>query len=171
MCQGNFIFVQIHEYTWGKIKKKINKVFSVNLCNHDGSLSHLPIFCTILLVLSALTIRPEKSDMIYSNKIQAVWKCLFIFSTLMVATLIFTTWKFDAAKSLRKEKATQELFVYLTQTESCLRTSLILNLDLGNRSKCRCDVVVLSYKAKRPQRSPGSLHLLVWQHNRLGIRP
>ena len=68
---------------------------------------HLPIFCTI--PLSALTIRPDKSDMILLNKIQAVWKCLFIFSILVMATLISTTWKFDFAKSPNKEKATQDL--------------------------------------------------------------
>ena len=56
-------------------KKK--KDFTSDLCNHDGSMFHLPTFCTILL--SALTIRPDKSDMILLNKIQAVWKCLFIF--------------------------------------------------------------------------------------------
>ena len=120
--------------------------FLSDLCNHDGSMFHLSIFYTILL--SALTIRPDKSDMILLNKIQAAWKCLFIFSALVMATLIFTTWKFDSAKSPNQVKATQELFVYLTQTERCLRTNVTRNLDLGNRSKCRCDVVVLSYKAE-----------------------
>ena len=66
---------------------------------------HLPIFCTI--PLSVLTIRPYKSEMILLNNIQAVW-CLFIFSILVMATLIFNTRKFDFAKSPNKEKATQE---------------------------------------------------------------
>ncbi|CAH3166225.1 unnamed protein product [Pocillopora meandrina] len=65
-----------------------------------------------------------------------------------MATLIFTTWKFDSAKTPNQVKATQESFLYLTQTERCLRKNVTLNLDLGNRSKCRCDVVVLSYKAE-----------------------
>ena len=116
------------------------------MCNHDGSLFYLPI--SYMNLLSALTIQPDKSDMIPLNKIQPAWKCLFIFSTLVMATLIFTTWKFDSAKTPNQVKATQELFVYLTQTERCLRTKLTRNLDLGNRSKCRCDVVVLSYKAE-----------------------
>ena len=47
--------------------------FLSDLCNHDGSMFHLSIFYTILL--SALTIRPDKSDMILLNKIQAAWKC------------------------------------------------------------------------------------------------
>ena len=55
------------------------------------------------------TIRPYKSDMIFLNKIQEVWKCLFIFSILVMATLISATWKFDFAKSPNKEKATQDL--------------------------------------------------------------
>ena len=78
--------------------------FLSDLCNHDGSMFHLSIFYTILL--SALTIRPDKSDMILLNKIQAALKCLFIFSTLVMATLIFTTWKFDSAKSPNQVKAT-----------------------------------------------------------------
>ena len=46
--------------------------FLSDLCNHGSSMFHLSIFCTILL--SALTIRPDKSDMILFNKIQAAWK-------------------------------------------------------------------------------------------------
>ena len=37
-------------------------------------------------------------------------------------------------------------FIYLTQTEQCLSPSLIQTLELSDASKCRCDVIVLSYK-------------------------
>ena len=37
-------------------------------------------------------------------------------------------------------------FIYLTQTEQCLTSSLIQTLELSDASKCRCDVIVLSYK-------------------------
>ena len=37
-------------------------------------------------------------------------------------------------------------FIYLTQTEQCLTPSLIQTLELSNTSKCRCHVIVLSYK-------------------------
>ena len=37
-------------------------------------------------------------------------------------------------------------FVFLTETEECLRQELIQHLDLNTSWSCRCDVVVLSYK-------------------------
>ena len=45
-------------------------------------------------------------------------------------------------------------FIYLTQTEQCLSSKLIQNLELTNCSECRCDVVVLSYKKKCREVSP-----------------
>ena len=39
-------------------------------------------------------------------------------------------------------------FIYLTQTEQCLKPSLIQTLELSDASKCRCDVIVLSYKTE-----------------------
>ena len=44
------------------------------------------------------------------------------------------------------ERLLSPQFVYLTQTEKCLRSNLSHSLELYNRSKCRCDVLVLSYR-------------------------
>lgn len=46
------------------------------------------------------------------------------------------------------EKTTQSArpFVFLTETEECLRQELIQTLGLNTSWSCRCDVVVLSYK-------------------------
>ena len=46
-------------------------------------------------------------------------------------------------------------FVFLTQTEQCLRQKLITNLELSTSLKCRCDVIVLSYQREcRAENSP-----------------
>ena len=37
-------------------------------------------------------------------------------------------------------------FLYLSQTEGCLPTSLLTGDVIGNETACRCDVLVLSYK-------------------------
>ena len=47
-----------------------------------------------------------------------------------------------------KNSKTSPPFIYLTQTEQCLPPYLIQNLELDDSSKCRCDVVVLSFKAE-----------------------
>ena len=44
-------------------------------------------------------------------------------------------------------------FIYLTQTEQCLTPSLIQTLELNDASRCRCDVIVLSYKNKCLEKS------------------
>ena len=44
------------------------------------------------------------------------------------------------------ERPLSPQFVYLTQTEKCLRPNVSHSLELYNRSKCRCDVLVLSYR-------------------------
>ena len=44
-------------------------------------------------------------------------------------------------------------FIYLTQTEQCLTPSLIQTLELSDASKCRCDVIVLSYKTECLEKS------------------
>lgn len=55
----------------------------------------------------------------------------------------------------RREKKTGTTpFIYLTQTEQCLPSKLTQNLELSNRSNCRCDVIVLSYKKECREESP-----------------
>ena len=44
-------------------------------------------------------------------------------------------------------------FVFLTQTEQCLTPGLIQTLELSDASKCRCDVIVLSYKTECLEKS------------------
>ncbi|XP_022802132.1 uncharacterized protein LOC111339685 [Stylophora pistillata] len=52
------------------------------------------------------------------------------------------------------EKPVSPPFVYLTQTEKCLRSKFSRNLELHNPSKCRCDVIVLSYREECHQVRP-----------------
>ena len=52
-------------------------------------------------------------------------------------------------------------FVFLTQTEQCLRQKLITNLELSTSLKCRCDVIVLSYQREcRAENSPSHVRYL-----------
>ena len=44
-------------------------------------------------------------------------------------------------------------FIYLTQTKQCLTPSLIQTLELSDASKCRCDVIVLSFKSECLEKS------------------
>lgn len=54
----------------------------------------------------------------------------------------------------REKKTGTTPFIYLTQTEQCLPSKLTQNLELSNRSNCRCDVIVLSYKKECREESP-----------------
>lgn len=51
-------------------------------------------------------------------------------------------------------------FIYLTQTEQCLTPSLIQTLELSDASKCRCDVIVLSYKTECVEKSTSHITYL-----------
>ena len=51
-------------------------------------------------------------------------------------------------------------FIFLAQTEQCLRPQLIENLELSTSKKCRCDVIVLSYRKHcREEKTPHITYL------------
>jgi len=51
-------------------------------------------------------------------------------------------------------------FIYLTQTEQCLTPGLIQTLELSDPLKCRCDVIVLSYKTECLEKSTPHIRYL-----------
>ncbi|KAL9965285.1 hypothetical protein ACROYT_G029060 [Oculina patagonica] len=58
----------------------------------------------------------------------------------------------DVVESTNKSKVSPP-FIYLTQTEQCLPPYLIQTLELEHSSKCRCDVIVLSFKTECQENS------------------
>ncbi|KAJ7387977.1 hypothetical protein OS493_040678, partial [Desmophyllum pertusum] len=44
-------------------------------------------------------------------------------------------------------------FIYLTQTEQCLPSKLVQNLQLNVSSECQCEVIVLSYETESQEES------------------
>ena len=83
-------------------------------------------------------------------------KIFFRFSALILlltlALAIFLTFRpkhsqdFTQTSLVQKRTESPRPFVFLTQTEECLRQELIQNLGLNASWSCRCDVVVLSYQ-------------------------
>ena len=65
----------------------------------------------------------------------------------------------DVVERTEKSKVSPP-FVYLIQTEQCLPPYLIQNLELSDSSKCRCDAIVLSYKAECQEESPAHISYL-----------
>ena len=55
-----------------------------------------------------------------------------------------------------KDKIGSRPFVFLTQTEQCLRQKLVETLRLHSAAKCKCDVIVLSYKKECKQENLAS---------------
>lgn len=111
--------------------------------------------------------RSLKEVDIFDPKTAMFKQFLVVYLLLLLGTsvlLIFFENKLKVSKqaspsatdvSERTEKQTvSPPFVYLTQTEQCLRSKIIQNLELSNSSKCRCDVIVLSYKKECLEESP-----------------
>jgi len=73
----------------------------------------------------------------------------------LVRTLTFILQlKFSPARnftSIQKQlSSTQKPFIYPTETEQCLPQNLASSSQIGDPETCNCDVIVLSFKAKRP---------------------
>ena len=96
------------------------------------------------------------------KKFSAIFTCVFVTSGLLVnvhddqlfreTTRSRNSHVVDVTEYTMKSKVSPP-FVYLTQTEQCLTPSLIQTLELSDASKCRCDVIVLSYKAECLEKS------------------
>ena len=80
--------------------------------------------------------------------------CLSAITLLVMMFLnsIVLIMRFNDARAVKKDVDSTvknmgaRPFAFLTQTEQCLPLKLIYNLELSTGSKCRCDVIVLSYK-------------------------
>ena len=93
----------------------------------------------------------------------ATLTCVFVTSCLLVniqdlddqireTTDSERTRAVDVTESTIKSK-TSSPFICLTQTEQCLTPGLIQTLELSDTSKCRCDIVILSFKTKCLEKS------------------
>ena len=103
-----------------------------------------------------------------SNKRQTLKKFSAIFGYLLVTSVLLVNLQDDQFRETTgsserthvvnvteytmKSKVSPP-FIYLTQTEQCLTPSLIQTLELNDASRCRCDVIVLSYKNKCLEKS------------------
>ena len=93
------------------------------------------------------------SSVKYSAKMFKIFfrfSVLILLLTVTLATILTFRIKhsrhFTQTPLLQKTTESTRPFVFLTQTEECLRQELIQNLGLNTSWSCRCDVVVLSYK-------------------------
>ena len=96
------------------------------------------------------------------KRFSAIFTCVFVTSGLLVnvhddqlfreTTGSRNSHVVDITEYTMKSKVSPP-FIYLTQTEQCLTPSLIQTLELSDASKCRCDVVVLSYKTECLEKS------------------
>ena len=62
------------------------------------------------------------------------------------AELLANNWKLHDYTARRS--ITQKPFIYLTQTEQCLRRNLASSSEIGDPDTCNCDVIVLSYRVE-----------------------
>ena len=97
-------------------------------------------------------------------------KLLYCFSALgLLVMFVYTIIlnrpanNFPARTEITKDSARRP-FVFLTQTEQCLSTKLIQNLELSTSWRCRCDVFVLSYRKECIEEKP--LHFTYLFDNR-----
>lgn len=95
------------------------------------------------------------------KKFSAIFTCVFVTSYLLVnvqddqireTTGSRNSHVVNITEYTMKSKVSPP-FIYLTQTEQCLTPSLIQTLELSDASKCRCDVIVLSYKTECREKS------------------
>lgn len=96
------------------------------------------------------------------KRFSAIFTCVFVTSGLLVnvhddqlfreITGSRNSHVVDITDYTMKNKVSPP-FIYLTQTEQCLTPSLIQTLELSDASKCRCDVIVLSYKTECLEKS------------------
>ena len=56
--------------------------------------------------------------------------------------------------------STPKLFIYLTQTEHCLPQNLSSSKEMGDENTCKCDVIVLSYRAPCQEAKPSHVSYL-----------
>ena len=94
------------------------------------------------------------------KRFTAIILVLVIFVFLKVYVNKFQTVYLASAPVKNVVEGTEKLdrvsppFVYLTQTEQCLPSKLAQNLQLNVSSKCRCEVIVLSYQTECQEESP-----------------
>ena len=96
------------------------------------------------------------------KRFSAIFTCMFVTSGLLVnvqddrlvreTTGSRNSHSVNITEYTMKSKASPP-FIYLTQTEQCLTPGLIQTLELSDASKCRCDVIVLSYKTECREKS------------------
>ena len=96
------------------------------------------------------------------KRFSAIFTCVFVTSGLLVNVqndrLVRETTGSEKSHVVNITEYTMNSkasppFIYLTQTEQCLTPSLIQALELSDASKCRCDVIVLSYKTECLEKS------------------
>ena len=92
----------------------------------------------------------------------------FFFAIIIIKTRVGNFQKFKLRRAasnvdgFRKDKIGSRSFVFLTQTEQCLRQKLVETLRLHSAAKCKCDVIVLSYKKECKQENLAS-HITIIQ--------
>ena len=103
------------------------------------------------------------------KRFSAIFTCVFVTSGLLVNIqddrLVRETTGSENAHVVNITEYTMESkasppFIYLTQTEQCLTPSLIQTLELSDPLKCRCDVIVLSYKTECLEKSASHITYL-----------
>ncbi|KAJ7328134.1 hypothetical protein OS493_025538 [Desmophyllum pertusum] len=102
--------------------------------NKKRTLKRLTAFILILVTFALLKI--------YVNKFQEV---KYYLASAPVKNVVEGTEKLDSVSPP---------FIYLTQTEQCLPSKLVQNLQLNVSSECQCEVIVLSYETESQEESP-----------------
>ena len=95
------------------------------------------------------------------KRFSAILTCVFVTSALVVNVQDNQIRETISSASSHVVNATESTmiskvsppFIYLTQTEQCLTPSLIQTLELSDASKCKCDVIVLSFKTECLEKS------------------